>query len=280
LAQGYQHVVTEEWYRSPAWEPEDREAFEARLARTRANNRAQYIRLKGVALAASTDESARRGARELLERVISEYADDKLQATMSRADLARWYEEEGDDARAARGYRASLAAERETGSLDTGSELRLVELIVRAQWSEAYPEALELLDQTKNVGLTFASERWRWLVAYARIAARTGESAAAADAAVSALRLLEDRRPDFPRHPERWAHSCRSGDCRRDGITGELARERRQAVNRKHPPPAAVASRQKRKSSLRSERSAFATHTEQGDLPVLALAAQGNLFVS
>jgi hypothetical protein len=107
----------------------------------------------------------------LFERVIRDHADDRLQAAMARSDLARWYEQEGDDAHAAEEYRGCLAAEQEFGSLQTGAELALAELLVRA-------------------------------LALVRLAARAGDREAARSAARSALEVLGDDRADFARHPD------------------------------------------------------------------------------
>ncbi len=59
--------MTDDWFRSPHWSAEARDDFEARLARARPYNRAQYMRIKGLAL---SEAGERRGARELWERVL------------------------------------------------------------------------------------------------------------------------------------------------------------------------------------------------------------------
>jgi hypothetical protein len=59
--------VAGDWFRSREWSPEAQADFEARLARARPYNRAQYMRIKGLALA---DAGEKRGARQLWERVL------------------------------------------------------------------------------------------------------------------------------------------------------------------------------------------------------------------
>jgi hypothetical protein len=58
-----------EWFRSPDWGEADRADFERHLARSRAYNRAQYLRIKGLALrdAGEIDE-----ARGLWLRVLGD----------------------------------------------------------------------------------------------------------------------------------------------------------------------------------------------------------------
>jgi tetratricopeptide (TPR) repeat protein len=196
--------VADEWYRSSAWGKADEEQFEEKLRRARPHSRPQYIRLKGLALADSKKRRERRAAADLLRRVIREHSDDELQAAMAWADLGRFYDEEGEHQLAAEAYRSCLDAEAALsgGGLHTGSELALAEVIVRAEWEHRYPEALALLDAARRAGLTFKVERWRWCIAHARIAARTGQISDAASFARDALALLKDPSPDFARHPD------------------------------------------------------------------------------
>ena len=195
--------MDDEWYRSSAWAAADQEHFEEKLQRARPRSRAQYIRLKGLALAGSKRRSERRAAPTLLQRVIREHADDDLQAAMAWADLGRFYAEEGESELASDALLSCLDAEAAlAGNLYTGSELALAEVIVRAEWTDRYPEALDLLEAAERAGLTFKVERWRWAVAQARIASRSGRASEAKALAAAALDLLDDPSPDFPRHPD------------------------------------------------------------------------------
>jgi len=139
----------------------------------------------------------------LLQRVISEHPDDELETAMAWADLGRFYAEEGEHELAADALRSCLNAEAAVGGgLHTGSELALVEVIVRAGWADRYPEALDLLEAADRAGLTLKVERWRWALAQARIASRSGRVRVAKSFAAAALALLADPSPDFSRHPD------------------------------------------------------------------------------
>ncbi len=196
--------MSDQWYRSSAWGKTDQEHFEEKLRRARPRSRPQYIRLKGLALAASRRRGERCAAPELLMRVIRDHSDDELQAAMAWADLGRYYVDEDDHQRAADAFRSCLDAEAALsgGGLHTGSELALAEAIVAAGWEDRYGEALELLDAARCAGLTFKVERWRWAIAHARIASATGRTSDAASYAREALKLLDDPSPDFARHPD------------------------------------------------------------------------------
>jgi hypothetical protein len=195
--------VADEWYRSSGWSKSDQTQFEDKLRRAHARSRPQYIRLKALALAGSTRLRERKAAPDLLRRVIREHGDDELQAAMAWADLGRFYDEDDEPLLAAEAYRACLDAEAALsgGGLQTGSELALAEVIVRAGWEHRYPEALALLDAARSAGLTFQVDRWRWCITHARIAARTGQASDAAAFASDGLAMLEDQSPDFARHP-------------------------------------------------------------------------------
>lgn len=178
--------------------------FEDKLSRTRKHTRPQYLRIKGLALAESKNRRARSAAGELFERVLREHPDDDLQVAMTHADLARWHRSEGREEEAARHFREAVACEDALsgGGLDWGADLDLAELIVSRRESEAFDEAARLLDRAAKSGLAFRSQRWRWHVTRARLAALTDDPTGAQEHARAALDLLGDERPDFPRHPD------------------------------------------------------------------------------
>jgi hypothetical protein len=64
-----------DWFRSANWTPEIAEAFEAKLARARHSNRAQYLYIQGATLTAANDEQTREVGRSLLQRSVDDYPD-------------------------------------------------------------------------------------------------------------------------------------------------------------------------------------------------------------
>ena len=195
--------MSDEWFRSESWGRKDRDLFEEKLARARPHSRAQYLRVQGLTLSESPNKRAQAVAGELLERVIHEHADDDLQVAMAHADLGRWHLQTGRRDAAAHHLREAIAREDDMGNnLDTGSDLYLAELIVATEARTAFDEARRLLDRAAQAGLAFKSQRWRWLVADARLAAHTDDAARAAESARAAIELLAHKDPDFPRHPD------------------------------------------------------------------------------
>ncbi len=191
----------DDWFRSPLWGPEDQEFFEAKLARARPYNRPQYLRIKGLALADANDPVARLGARELFERVIA--LDDGFQATAAQTHLGEWFAQREDPVRAAQLWRATLSEQqRSRGRVDMSTALKLTELVVSEGWSADYGEAVDLLERAANDSFLLRDQRWRYLVALARIYSRTGQRAQARETAQHALDLLAITEPEFPRHPD------------------------------------------------------------------------------
>lgn len=193
--------MSPDWYRSPSWNPEDRDHFEAKLARARPTSRAQYLRIQGVTLAEASDKRTRDLAGDLLERVIREYRDDEFQVALAHADLGRWHRAAQRDEAAIRHYRTAVGKEAKIGNVDTGADLALAELLVKDE-SSPRAEIRALLDRARENGLAFKSQRWRWLATDARLAASTGDAGGAAQSAREALQLLEVKEPDFPRHAD------------------------------------------------------------------------------
>jgi hypothetical protein len=87
-----------------------------------------------------------------------------------------------------------------SGGIDWGADLDLAELLVEG--NGRLDEAQTMLDRAAAKGLAFKSERWRWLVTDARLAATVGQRDRSMASAGAALKLLDDDSPDFPRHPD------------------------------------------------------------------------------
>ncbi len=187
-------VSSDDWYRSTSWSDADRELFERKLSKARRASRAQYLRLKALALLETSDAGRRATGVELLERVLSEYPEDRVEVAGAHRALARYYEERGDAERAAEHYRDTLRAQEGTNVFH-GAELLLAELIVRERLTDCYPEADALLDRVLESGPIFRSEQFRYAVARARLASRRGDDDEGAAFALGALDLFEHNEP-------------------------------------------------------------------------------------
>lgn len=148
------------------------------------------------------DESGKeeaRGSRELLSRVIELYPDSG-DVVLAHECLGELDAREGDRRSAVAHYRAALrlAPERHTYG---DAALRLPELLIEDGSDPAREEARQVLDAIPPDRLVFASQRFRFAVARARLARAARDNVAARQCAENALREAERSAPDFPRHP-------------------------------------------------------------------------------
>lgn len=188
--------MADEWFRSPAWGPDDREDFERRLARARATNRGQYLRIKGLALngAGHTD-----GARALWLRVVADpgYEIQRWSALEHLADLAF----DHDPHEAERLYRQLLSEDPTLNATTQMAEVRLAELLTREGTARSLHEAEEFLEAWRtNRHSPLPVNHFQWEVARARWGEATGRADVTQNAAQQAI-ALAGRDSPFPRHP-------------------------------------------------------------------------------
>lgn len=192
------------WFRSVLWSAEEAAQFEARLGRAREHNRPQYLRIKGLALASSGDPELRVVGRQLLERVVETYPDQR-DAIDALAHLADSYCMDGDHHQAAASYRECLSsAENSRYGADAVAHvvIRLAQLVVERGWHEQYQEMLGLIggEQFRRK-LVLRNLVFDWAVLQARLRSAIGV-ARVAEFALLALELAASTTPQFPRHPD------------------------------------------------------------------------------
>ena len=192
--------VADEWYRDPRWNRRIQDEFESRLNRARASSRPQYLRIKALTLLESGGRNERLAARDLLQRILEEYPD-SLDVVAAHEGLAQVYEQEGATAEAESHYRSALHLSLE-GYVRGDAHLRLPELLIESGDPDKLVEADAVLSMINiERDLVFRSQRFRYAVCRAKLAAAGGDSEAAAHYAAAALREAATDEPDFPRHP-------------------------------------------------------------------------------
>jgi hypothetical protein len=188
--------VADEWFKSPAWGPDDQEEFERRLARARAAGRGQYLRIKGLALQAAGHID---GARSLWLRVLDSpgYEFQRWSALEHLADLA--FDDEPLHAEAL--YRQLLVEDPSLNATTQMAEVRLAELLTRKGTEESLVEAGEFLEawQTKRHS-PFPINHFQWELARARWGEAVGRPDVVRDSSKHAIALANEVSP-FPRHP-------------------------------------------------------------------------------
>lgn len=165
-----------DWYRRTNWNEEIAADFEARLARARPSNRAQYLSLQGYALLSSRPEKS----EELLERAVSLAEGSELPRACCYLAIARTAQGKIDAAIDA--YNIAIDAERReplhrsTAGIDQafvialfdrgtlyGHALEQLTLSIADQWSLAGLEALaaDAIIRSRNGQADIARERAR-----------------------------------------------------------------------------------------------------------------------
>jgi len=189
--------VSHEWFRSPDWDSQAEADFEAKLRRSRAYKRPQYLRIKAIAL---LDAGRKDVARQLLQRVIAEYPEalDFGSALELIGDIER---AQGAQDAAEAHYRRLLLERPSLNATSGMVEVSLAEVLIERGRVEDREEALRLLDSClKHRRPVFNSQLFRWHVTLARLAHDMGDLSTQRTAATSALRLA-DPGPQLPRHP-------------------------------------------------------------------------------
>jgi tetratricopeptide (TPR) repeat protein len=184
-----------EWFRSGDWSSDAQQDFETRLGRARARNRAQYLRIKAVALIDAGNLDA---ATSLLRRVVDDYGDDRIQVTASHEYLGDIYRSLGDLAGAESEYRRVLILSPNLSGTTGEVHLKLGEVLLAAG-SDDFAEIEQLIAAARPHAV-FNTSAFRANVLDARVAAAVGDVARRRASATAALSLV-DAPSQFSRHP-------------------------------------------------------------------------------
>lgn len=189
--------VAEDWYRLSDWDAEARAEFERRLGRARSYSRAQYLRIKGLALEEAGEVE---GARELWQRVLAddgEFSD--MEAWAASEHLGDSYAADDPD-KAIAYYRKSMRRNRRLSHTTATQHIKIAELLIARGGPKDLDDADKLLRRwPKEADLPFPNAHFRWNLAVIDLAEATGDRDTARDAAVRALELA-GLGPVFPRH--------------------------------------------------------------------------------
>lgn len=186
-------MAASEWFRSSEWGADAKADFERRLARTRSQNRPQYIKIKALVLEAAGETTA---AEQLLRRVIEEYPE-SIDAAYCAERLGDRRLASGEFAAAEAEYRRSMELRPDLNATTGEVHIGLAEALIAQGRHE---EALQALEYVPVARLGSNHAICRWNVALADAALGAGEQQVAAEAAARALALL-DAPDQFARHP-------------------------------------------------------------------------------
>jgi len=190
----------EDWYRSTTWTDEIRDAFEARLRRSRgAFHKAQYLTIQAGCLASSDDLATVAAALALFDRVLTEFPGEtwnEASVHAGRADCLVSLRR-ADDALDA--LRASFDAQRREPNFRHPTHLTFARLVIDTGRAEYFPEARRVLDEFCGDEI-FPASVFDRDAARAVLAEDAGDLAAARELARSALDAAAKRESPFRYH--------------------------------------------------------------------------------
>lgn len=191
--------MSDDWFRRTTWSPGDSAAFQARLARSRsASNRAQYLRIQAVTLAAVGTPAMMRAALALLEQLFTEVPE-PLQLAPAWHLRAQCLSALGAVDEALYAYDACFNAQRALPTVRTTAHGDYAELVTMLRRRDRYSDVLACLDEFGTEEL-FPAQRYQQAASRALIAAETGDAVAASAYARAALAETARVEPPFPRH--------------------------------------------------------------------------------
>jgi hypothetical protein len=190
-------LVPADWFRSPLWTDEARADFETRLARARAGNRPQYLRIKAIAL---REVGLIEPARELLMRVAEQPDVHGFEVALVQELLGDLAVLRREPDQAEPFYRWVLTEWPTLNGTSGDVEISLAELLIRRDRDPERSEAQALLSSwMARDGLKFDSSLFRWHLALIALAEQPDDRETIQRAARTAL-TLASRGRQFPKH--------------------------------------------------------------------------------
>ena len=149
-----------DWYRRKSWSKIDEEEFFAKLSRARKDGRAQYLKIQAIELVYTKEPKFLKIAKELLNKVLSEYPEDKFNKPSVYHTLGDIFQLENNIEKALENYKNAVDFEKVYPNVITQSYLDYAEIVVKNQFINLYSIAEEMLE-SKTSGLLFPVEKYK-----------------------------------------------------------------------------------------------------------------------
>ena len=165
-----------EWYRRKTWTKTDEEEFFAKLRRAWKDSRAQYLKIQAITLIGTKKKHCLSAAETLLNKVLNDFPENRVEKSQTYLSLGRIYELNGDDTKALEFYKKSMDFEKGFPNVQTGSYLSYAETAIRTRRTDLYPAIeLRLLSEINAGGLQFPYSNYLTYSFLAVIAAHDGK---------------------------------------------------------------------------------------------------------
>ncbi|HTO35574.1 MAG TPA: hypothetical protein VLZ72_05010 [Flavobacterium sp.] len=150
-----------DWYRRKTWTKIDEEEYFAKLGRARKDGRAQYLRVQAVELIETKDKNLLSVAETLLNKILTDYPDNKIEKSQTFNSLGEIYLLNEDYETALDYFQKSLEFEKEFPNVITTAYLNFSETVVRAKKIELFDEVEKMLiEKINNDTLKFPAQNY------------------------------------------------------------------------------------------------------------------------
>ena len=191
----------EEWFRRTSWEPDAKEAFYARLKRTRSTfHKAQYLRIQALHLQETRQHPLVEAALDLLAELLTNHPD-QSQLAQAHHQRAQCLDILDRPLEAVAAFRAAIDAQRATPHLHTQAPNDFGMFCVKRQLESLLAEAVRYLDEFAREP-TFPVEDFRANAVRSIEAAHRGDATGAQRFASAALAAAAQRHSGFQHHAD------------------------------------------------------------------------------
>lgn len=165
-----------DWYRKKTWTKADEEEYFAKLARARKGGRAQYLKVQAIELIETGDKNLLSVAETLLNKILTEYPDNRIEISQTYNSLGEIYKLREDYETALMYFQQALDFEKEFASVITSAYLNFSEIVIRAEKTERYDEVEHLLaEKIKNEPFIFPIQSYMIYAVMAVISEHKGD---------------------------------------------------------------------------------------------------------
>jgi hypothetical protein len=149
-----------EWYRRKSWTETDEKEFFIKLARARKDGRAQYLKIQAIELVQTEDEKLFEVAETLINKLFTDYPDDKFNKPGSLHLLGDINKLRGDFDKAINYYKQALDFEIIYPQVKTQAYLDYSELVIKSGDKKLY-SSVEKIILERVPGLLFPIEKYK-----------------------------------------------------------------------------------------------------------------------
>ncbi|AOR29113.1 hypothetical protein FORMB_20850 [Formosa sp. Hel1_33_131] len=150
-----------EWFRRKTWTEKDETEFFVKLKRARKDGRAQYLKIQAIELIRTKGKRQLQAAEILLNKILTEYPDDKLNKSQTLNSLGEIYASYKNYDKAIEYFNQALNFEKEFPNVKTTAYLNFSETVVRTERYDLYSEVENILTlELKENGIFFPIQKY------------------------------------------------------------------------------------------------------------------------